>query len=248
MAVIHLGRLGAWRPGYCSASALGRGFGFLVDAARRRRQHPMGAHRAPILGHRLIVKALLLTLVGSIALTVIDNVVRPLSVGRETHLPGYLVLISTLGGVAVFGLNGVVIGPVVASMFVATWACMVRQRVQDLNSPCDSLSSELRYAQQPNAPESRAILAVRSGGTGRQRQRPTVVRGGLKVETRRLSATTPAQCLFSLARIPRPPKTGSISSPPPRPSPCLSATASSVPGVNYLELTASIILSGAVGA
>ncbi len=68
------------------------------------------------------LKALLLTLFGSIVLTVIDNTVRPLLVGRETHLPGYLVLISTLGGVAVFGLNGVVIGPVVAAMFVATWA------------------------------------------------------------------------------------------------------------------------------
>ncbi len=67
-------------------------------------------------------KALLLTLFGSIVLTVIDNIVRPLLVGRETHLPGYLVLISTLGGVAVFGLNGVVIGPVMAAMFVATWA------------------------------------------------------------------------------------------------------------------------------
>lgn len=69
-----------------------------------------------------LAKALLLTLFGSIALTVIDNVVRPVLVGRETHLPGYLVLISTLGGVAVFGLNGVVIGPVAAAMFVATWA------------------------------------------------------------------------------------------------------------------------------
>ena len=66
-------------------------------------------------------KALLLTLFGSVVLTVIDNVVRPLLVGRDTHLPGYLVLISTLGGVAVFGLNGAVIGPVVAAMFVATW-------------------------------------------------------------------------------------------------------------------------------
>lgn len=66
-------------------------------------------------------KALLLTLFGSVVLTIVDNVVRPILVGRETHLPGYLVLISTLGGVAVFGLNGVVIGPVAAAMFVATW-------------------------------------------------------------------------------------------------------------------------------
>ena len=69
-----------------------------------------------------IAKALLLTLFGSLVLTIVDNVARPLLVGRDTHLPGYLVLISTLGGVAVFGLNGVVVGPVVAAMFVAAWA------------------------------------------------------------------------------------------------------------------------------
>lgn len=69
-----------------------------------------------------VTKALLLALFGSIVLTVVDNVVRPLLVGRDTHLPGYLVLISTLGGVAVFGLNGIVIGPVAAAMFVATWS------------------------------------------------------------------------------------------------------------------------------
>jgi len=69
-----------------------------------------------------IAKALLLTLFGSVVLTIVDNVVRPLLVGRDTHLPGYVVLISTLGGVAVFGLNGVVIGPVAAAMFVAAWS------------------------------------------------------------------------------------------------------------------------------
>ena len=30
-------------------------------------------------------------------------------------------LISTLGGIAIFGLNGLVIGPVIAAMFIATW-------------------------------------------------------------------------------------------------------------------------------
>jgi predicted PurR-regulated permease PerM len=36
-------------------------------------------------------------------------------------LPNYLVLISTLGGIAIFGLNGFVIGPVVAALFIAVW-------------------------------------------------------------------------------------------------------------------------------
>ena len=36
----------------------------------------------------------------------------------DTKLPDYVVL---LGGIAIFGLNGFVIGPVIAAMFIATW-------------------------------------------------------------------------------------------------------------------------------
>jgi predicted PurR-regulated permease PerM len=32
-----------------------------------------------------------------------------------------VVLLSTLGGLSVFGLNGFVIGPVIAAMFIASW-------------------------------------------------------------------------------------------------------------------------------
>jgi predicted PurR-regulated permease PerM len=46
---------------------------------------------------------------------------RPFLVGKDTDLPNYLVLISTLGGIAIFGLNGFVIGPVVAALFIAVW-------------------------------------------------------------------------------------------------------------------------------
>ena len=46
---------------------------------------------------------------------------RPLLVGKDTKLPDYIVLISTLGGLATFGLNGFVLGPVIAAMFIAAW-------------------------------------------------------------------------------------------------------------------------------
>jgi predicted PurR-regulated permease PerM len=36
-------------------------------------------------------------------------------------MPDYLILISTLGGMAVFGLNGFVIGPMIAALFMSTW-------------------------------------------------------------------------------------------------------------------------------
>jgi len=36
-------------------------------------------------------------------------------------MPDYVVLISTLGGMALFGINGFVIGPVIAALFIAVW-------------------------------------------------------------------------------------------------------------------------------
>ncbi|MGV3683539.1 MAG: AI-2E family transporter [Acidovorax sp.] len=51
----------------------------------------------------------------------VDNVLRPILVGKDTKMPDYVVLISTLGGLALFGLTGFVIGPVIAALFMATW-------------------------------------------------------------------------------------------------------------------------------
>ena len=66
-------------------------------------------------------KGVALTFFGVVVLTAIDNTLRPLLVGKDTHMPGYLVLLATLGGIVTFGVNGVVIGPVIAAMFLAAW-------------------------------------------------------------------------------------------------------------------------------
>jgi predicted PurR-regulated permease PerM len=58
---------------------------------------------------------------GVLVIGLVDNVLRPFLVGKDTKLPDYVVLISTLGGIEVFGLNGFVIGPVIAAMFMVTW-------------------------------------------------------------------------------------------------------------------------------
>ena len=62
-----------------------------------------------------------LTLWGVLVIGMVDNVLRPVLVGKDTKMPDYVVLISTLGGIGVFGLNGFVIGPVIAAMFMAVW-------------------------------------------------------------------------------------------------------------------------------
>ena len=58
---------------------------------------------------------------GVLVIGLVDNVLRPILVGKDTRLPDYVVLISTLGGLAVFGVNGFVVGPVIAAMFMAVW-------------------------------------------------------------------------------------------------------------------------------
>ncbi|HEY1131864.1 MAG TPA: AI-2E family transporter [Roseateles sp.] len=58
---------------------------------------------------------------GVLVIGLVDNVLRPILVGKDTQMPDYLVLISTIGGMAVFGINGFVIGPAIAAMFMAAW-------------------------------------------------------------------------------------------------------------------------------
>jgi len=71
-----------------------------------------------------------LVLYGVFVIGLVDNVLRPLLVGKDTGMPDYLVLISTIGGIAVMGINGFVIGPVIAAMFVAVWDIQTTTRVR----------------------------------------------------------------------------------------------------------------------
>ena len=43
-------------------------------------------------------------------------------VGKDTKMPDFIILISTVGGMALLGLNGFVIGPVIAALFMAMWS------------------------------------------------------------------------------------------------------------------------------
>ena len=58
---------------------------------------------------------------GILVIGLVDNLLRPVLVGKDTKMPDYVVLLSTVGGMALFGLHGFVIGPIVAAMFIAAW-------------------------------------------------------------------------------------------------------------------------------
>lgn len=65
---------------------------------------------------------------GALVIGLVDNVLRPYLVGKDTEMPDYVVLISTLGGITTFGLDGLVIGPAIAAMFIAVWDLFTASR------------------------------------------------------------------------------------------------------------------------
>jgi predicted PurR-regulated permease PerM len=72
---------------------------------------------------------------GVLVIGLVDNVLRPILVGKETRLPDWLVLIATLGGLAVFGLNGFVIGPTIAAVFIVAWDIFSEARQEEAGEP-----------------------------------------------------------------------------------------------------------------
>ena len=70
----------------------------------------------------------ILILFGVFVIGLVDNALRPILVGKDTKMPDFLVLVSTLGGIAVFGPNGFVIGPLVAALFIAAWDLFAASR------------------------------------------------------------------------------------------------------------------------
>ncbi len=66
-------------------------------------------------------KALILTGVGAGIMGTVDNALRPILVGRDAGMPDYMILLSTLGGIGTFGFSGLVLGPIVAGLFLTVW-------------------------------------------------------------------------------------------------------------------------------
>ena len=76
----------------------------------------------------MIWQGVVLALFGVFVIGLVDNVLRPILVGKDTRMPDYMILISTLGGLAVFGLNGFVIGPLIAALFMSSWALFIETK------------------------------------------------------------------------------------------------------------------------
>ncbi len=75
-----------------------------------------------------IWQGVLLIAFGVLVIGLVDNILRPVLVGKDTKMPDYVVLVSTIGGMSLFGLNGFVIGPVIGAMFMAAWDIFMKAR------------------------------------------------------------------------------------------------------------------------
>jgi predicted PurR-regulated permease PerM len=70
-------------------------------------------------------------LVGFFIISSSDNVLRPILVGRDTGIPDWIILVTTLGGISLVGFSGIVLGPLVAGLFLASWSILREQRDED---------------------------------------------------------------------------------------------------------------------
>jgi len=72
----------------------------------------------------------ILTFCGFFVIGLIDNLLRPVLVGHDAKLPEFVVLITTVAGLKLMGLNGVVMGPIIAALFLAVWQIATDQRAK----------------------------------------------------------------------------------------------------------------------
>lgn len=78
------------------------------------------------------VQTFTLVFVGVLVIGLIDNLLRPPLVGKGTRMPDFVVLISTIGGISLVGINGFVVGPMIAAMFIAAWSLLAQEQSKQL--------------------------------------------------------------------------------------------------------------------
>lgn len=84
-----------------------------------------------------LVQAAILGLYGVLVIGLVDNLLRPVLVGKDTRMPDYLVLISTLSGLTLFGISGFIAGPLIAALFLVAWDLFMTRSDNGFRAPSD---------------------------------------------------------------------------------------------------------------
>ncbi|MEW9854220.1 AI-2E family transporter [Novosphingobium sp. M1R2S20] len=79
------------------------------------------------------VKGAVMIFCGFFIIGLVDNLLRPILVGRDTRMPDFVVLIATLAGLQLFGLSGFIVGPVIAALFIAVWSMAIERKDPELD-------------------------------------------------------------------------------------------------------------------
>jgi predicted PurR-regulated permease PerM len=78
------------------------------------------------------MEGLILVFCGLFIIGLIDNLLRPILVGKDTKMPDFVILIATVAGLELFGLGGFIIGPIIAALFIALWGIVTEMRGLEL--------------------------------------------------------------------------------------------------------------------
>lgn len=70
-------------------------------------------------GH--VTKGIVLFAFCAVIVGSLDNLLRPKLVGKDTQMHELMILFGTLGGLIMFGVVGMIIGPIIAALFVTLW-------------------------------------------------------------------------------------------------------------------------------
>jgi predicted PurR-regulated permease PerM len=82
-------------------------------------------------------QAVVVIVSGLVVIGLADNILRPMLVGRDTGIPDWLVLVTTLGGIDLVGLSGIVVGPLAGALFITGWRIMTEKRLGLAGEPKD---------------------------------------------------------------------------------------------------------------
>ncbi|WPL10626.1 MULTISPECIES: AI-2E family transporter [Thiorhodovibrio] len=68
-----------------------------------------------------MVSGILLALFCGLFVGSLDNFLRPILIGKDTKMHELMIFFGTLGGIMMFGISGIFIGPLIASLFITVW-------------------------------------------------------------------------------------------------------------------------------
>ncbi|MHB8136937.1 MAG: AI-2E family transporter [Smithellaceae bacterium] len=82
-----------------------------------------------LLGH--VWQGIAILVFGAVVISSVDNLLRPILLGQDIQMHSLLIFLSTLGGIVAFGFSGFVLGPVIASFFLAIWKMFLEISMQE---------------------------------------------------------------------------------------------------------------------